>query len=129
MTNPPAPGSSPYAPQVLVSRGAGNPLGRIAFVLALVAAVIGFVQQMLGSFLPVIAYDAGISPTAIGAGLSVLTFVRLLAGVAALAVGLVAMTRRGLPQLGAGIAIGVGGYTVVSAILGLLVGPIFSLIY
>lgn len=76
-----------------------------------------------------IAYDVGLGTGAIGGLLSVFAILRLLAGAAALVLGLVAASRRGLPQLASGIAVGVGGYTVVSTVIGLLTGPIFSLLY
>src|SRR3954469_7544313 len=107
MTNPPPPGTSPYAAAQQGPPRMGNALGRVALILALVAVVVGLVQQVLGTFLPVLSYDMGLPSATTGALLSVFAVLRLLVSAAALVLGLIAASRRGLPQLTSGIAIGV----------------------
>ena len=94
--------------------GAGNPLGRVAFIVALLTLAVGLLISLLRPFM-YYAADYSVSGISVLDGLgSVLT---LAGAVAALILGLIAV-RRPAPHLLAGIAIGIAASHITSIVIG-----------
>ena len=121
MTQPPPPQTDPYA----LSAAGGADLGRVGFVLAIVAVVLGVVQQIVFAFLPTImaAFAIGYSSVSVAVGAfgvlhAVLSIIALVLGI------LGAQRRRSLVH--SGIAIGVGAAGTVAGVIGLAVVPLIG---
>ncbi|CAH0185762.1 hypothetical protein SRABI76_01646 [Microbacterium oxydans] len=108
---PPAaqhPGATRAAPRQ------GNVLGRVAFIVALVTLAIGMLFSLAR---PLIYSVAQYTASAIGGLEALVGVVPLIGAVVALVLGLVAL-RRPAPHLLAGIAIGIAGSHILSAMAG-----------
>ncbi len=125
MTTTPEP-VNPYAPTE--APAGGNQLARASFIIAIVLVVIAIVLAIFSRFVPTIMYDLQLSSAAIGIVYGVLSFVNLILGVFALALGLAGARRSGSP-LQAGIGIGVGGFVAVTNLVSLIATPIVALLY
>ena len=125
---PPSPAAQPYpptggaVPYPAAAPGAsarnGNPLGRVAFIIAVATFVISFIPTFARPFFYSMSYgfDTGLLID------NVIGVIAFLAYAVALVLGVVA-ARRPAPHLLAGIAIGVAGTGVlgyVSAFVGMI---------
>jgi hypothetical protein len=125
MTQPPPPASGRPAPYVTerAAFGTGPGHSRIGFVFAIIAGVLGLLQQSVGVFLPRILADFAYSGMQMSLVFGVVTFVHTILSVFALVFGVLgAQQRRSL--LRAGIAIGVGVIGVAGGVIGLVVVPL-----
>lgn len=99
--------------------GPGNPLGRTAFLIAVVMLGIGLLAVLVQPFL----YGAG-DYQLIGLFNVIVSIIVVLGSVAALVIGLIAL-RRPAPHFLAGIAVGIAGVEI----LGRIVGWVSTLFY
>jgi hypothetical protein len=121
MTQPPPPGRpSPYPDAAATGV---RDLGRVAFVVAIIAVVLGIGVHIAGSFLPVILMRSGSTAMQIGGILGAFTFLHAAISFLALGLGALAAQRRQSP-LRSGIAIGVGAVGVIGGIVALLLVPV-----
>ncbi|MFS0853727.1 hypothetical protein [Microbacterium sp. 179-I 3D4 NHS] len=98
-----------------------NPLGRLAFIIALASLALRVLSTVIMPFLAI-----GSGYTLYGVMTAVFNLLVLGAAAAALVLGFLAIRRRG-PLLLAGIAIGVGGSQVVLVVFGWLSSLFFYL--
>ena len=98
----------------------GPDLGRIGFVVAVVAVALAVVQQIVSVFLPRIIADLPVVSYSLYFGITGVAHAVICA--VALVLGIVGAQRRRSPVL-SGIAIGVGGAGVIAGIIGLVVIP------
>lgn len=103
---------------------AGGSLGRVAFIVALVALAIGLLVTLSFPFITRSLYD----PSAIGAIGAVGNGFVLVASIAALVLGVVAV-RRQEQRILAGIAIGISSSAIAGILLSWLANLTFALIY
>jgi hypothetical protein len=114
MTAPaPAPAGAPPIPV-----RAANTAGTVGLVLAIVLAVLAALSGTLSTLLPWIVSSAHLPLAAFGVILAIPSYGSLLLGIAALVLGIVGVTRRGLPHARAGAAVAVGAFVVVSFAVG-----------
>jgi hypothetical protein len=114
MTAPaPAPAGAPPTPL-----RPANTAGTVGFVLAIVLLVVGAIGGVLSTLLPWIVSSAHLPVSSFGAIIAVPNILGLLLGIAAVVLGIVGVTRRGLPHARAGAAIAVGAFVVVSFVVG-----------
>ncbi|WP_067195690.1 hypothetical protein [Microbacterium sp. XT11] len=104
-------GTSPYGSPAPAPQP-GNPLGRVAFLIAVIAFALGALVNLITPFLFASGnYDVADSLS------TVVNILVLLGEVAALVLGLIAL-RRPEPRLLAAIAVGIAGAGVVIRLLG-----------
>src|SRR5690606_30538947 len=108
---------------------AGNPVGRAALVAAIVLLVLSVLHQLVVTLLPVLLLRMDYSPAAMGAVLAAIGVAFGFLGLVVLILGIVGLARRGGPKGAAGFAVGVGGTVVLGTIVGLLAGPVSSILY
>lgn len=121
---PPAqPYAQPYGQPPAAVRP-GNSLARVAFIVALIVLGIGLLLDLAGPIMLVASnfYNVGYQVLSL-----VGTAISLVGGGVALILGLIAARRPGSHAL-AGIAIGIGGAHVASALFGLLSTLIYSFV-
>lgn len=119
---PPPPQPAPYP-----SRPVGSDLGRVAFIAAVVTAVVGVGQQIVSIFLPLILSQTGKTPMQIGATLAAFTFLLTALSLATLVLGVMG-AQRGQSPVRSGIAIGVGALGVIGGVISLIVPLTYSLL-
>jgi len=107
---------------------ATTPLSTAALVAAIVIVVLVLIRQAVAYFIPVIVAQAGLSYAAVSGFYLVAAIVDLLLGALAVVLGLVAASREPAGRLRAGIAVGAGAVTVLSALVG-VVTPLASLAF
>jgi hypothetical protein len=102
-------------------------MGRIGFVIAIVAAAIGLLQQLVASFFPYIAASYGYSSLQMAGIFGAFTFLHAAVSLGALIFGILGAQRR-QSLVRAGIAIGIGAIGVMGAVIGLLAVPLVGLL-
>ncbi|MER7447143.1 hypothetical protein [Microbacterium sp. NPDC097977] len=103
------------------SSAAGNPLGRLAFVVTVVSVAVGLVWQLL---LPMLYASVGFG--VMGALQSVPSFLVLVGAATGLVLGITAL-RRPAPHLLAAIAVGIAANTVIGTVVSFIASLFYSL--
>ncbi|MCP1428046.1 hypothetical protein J3D45_000544 [Microbacterium foliorum] len=103
------------------SSAAGNPLGRLAFVVTVVSVAVGLVWQLL---LPMLYASVGFG--VMGALQSVPSFLVLVGAATGLVLGITAL-RRPAPHLLAAIAVGIAANTVIGTVVSFVASLFYSL--
>lgn len=121
---PPHPLTPPYptSPVYAGLTEPGNPLGRIALLIAAITAGIG---SLSGLIYPFLITRGGYGIVSVLSG--VVALVVLIAGAVALVLGIIAL-RRPEPRLAAAIAVGIAGATVVAHLSGWAVNLAYTLL-
>lgn len=116
-------GRSPYSPfgagDAAGESAARNPLGLVSVIVGAVPLLLG----LIGPFLPLAIMSAG-NYGLYSVVIAVLNGVGLVMGIAALVIGVVAITRKGLPKALAGIGVGLG----IAAVWGGLTAFLYPLV-
>lgn len=115
----------PYPP--VAASGTGADLGRIGFVIAIVAVALAVIQQLTFAFFPTIQYQLGLSISAIGVFAGGFSIIHGIVSAVALVLGIAGAQRRRSP-IHSGIAIGVGGAGVVATIVAIALVPLVGLL-
>jgi hypothetical protein len=95
-----------------------NTAGNVGFVLAIVLLAVSALGGLLATLLPSFIYATHLPASSFGAIIAVPNILGLLLGIAAVVLGIVGVTRRGLPHGRAGAAVAVGAFVVVSSVVG-----------
>lgn len=114
MTTIPDPYAQPAAP---APRGG---LARAALIVAIVLVAWNVLQQALSYFLPLALRVADMDYSAIGAILGSLSIVAGLLAVAAVVLAILSLTRETGRRAAAGAALGIGGVSLLSIVLGIV---------
>ena len=101
-----------------------NVLGRVAAILAIVAIAVATGSQIFAVFAPLFQRNVGAGVAAITGIFGVLTVTHTVLSLAALICGLVALTRRDLPQFASGIGVGVGAAGVIAGLVSIVIIPL-----
>jgi hypothetical protein len=124
MTQPSAP-VPPSAP--LPARP--TPWATVAMVAAIVVVIANLITQLVSYLAPWIINMTGSSYALYGIAASAGSVVLGLLGVAALVLGIIAVRRPGESRLRVGIAIGVGGATLIAVVGGALISGVVNLFF
>ncbi|WP_107573342.1 hypothetical protein [Rathayibacter caricis] len=103
-----------------------NVPGVIAFVLAVLLTVTQIVQVCLTTIVPVLAYRNGLGATDIGAVFVVIGIGQLILAALTAILGVVGVSRRGLPKVLAAIALGAGANGVIVQLSALILPPLIG---
>jgi hypothetical protein len=105
---------------------AGNPLGVASIVLAAVLVVFGIGTRIIGYAAPSIAASAHLPASSFGVIFGALGGVGLVVGIAAAALGIVGVTRPGLPHALAAAGMAIGIFVIVSWIVSTVSAPLLA---
>lgn len=105
-----------------------NPAGRAALIGAVVVVLLGLVQQITGSLFPLLMDALALSATTVGMFFGIAAIVMGLLALVPLILGIVGLTRPGLPKGAAGAGAAIGASTVLSVLVGLLSGPLAAIL-
>lgn len=115
--------SAPSAPSAASAPTVGNPLGRLAFLVTVLAVGVGLVGQFILQLL-----YASIGFQVLSGVSSILEFLVFVGAAAGLVLGIAAL-RRPAPHLLAAIAIGIAGNTLAGSVVSLLSSALYNFGY
>lgn len=114
-----------YVAQPAAGQASSGSLGRIAFIIAVIAAVLG---QFFTVMTPFLLFGDGFGRSLFSAVNVSRGLLGVVLGAAALILGIIAARRRAQPVL-AGIAIGVGALEVIGVVVSMLANAVYPLLY
>jgi hypothetical protein len=115
------PAPVPLAPPV-------NTIGRAALIVGIVLGVLQLGATLVGVLLPTLTYRSGVTIGTIGLVNTGIGVALMLVGVVAAVLGLIGLSRPGLPRGAAGAGAALGIATVVHTLFGLVAGFLASAI-